>query len=129
MSVRERVTAIPVQPIHPSPSSSLNHDPNQVRVDISYTKGGTSYLNGTAFPRGYYIDLTPVQESDGCYRTVLGSGSSRLIETADKLSRKRLGQLHTLYSTNQSLYAEQLERVLAKAGLKLIESEATVIGD
>ena len=98
-------------------------EPRIVRIEVSYSKGGRNFITGGSFPRGYYLDMQPLQDKgDGCVSFVLGSGVSSLIETATRLNRKRLEQLRDMavQFPDSEGYRKALATVLIKGGLQLI---------
>lgn len=73
---------------------------NELRVNVDYTLGGINYFSGSSSPRGYYLYLTPVTHANGMISCQLlgepyNSGFKVLLETANRLNRKRLAELQT----------------------------------
>ena len=92
-----------------------------LKICLSYTKGGYNYFNGNKNPRGYKLYFTPVTCSDaygtGTFEssTLLGeqfeSGYYVNVEKADRYNKKRLGVLaEILDSTLDSLADAYLKK-------------------
>lgn len=101
-------------------------EPRIVRIEVSYSKGGRNFITGGSYPRGYYLDMQPLQDKgDGCVSFVLGSGVSSLIETATRLNRKRLEQLRgmAVQFPESEGYRKTLASVFMKGGLEIVTAE------
>lgn len=64
-----------------------------LRVEIYYSLGGMNYFSGSTKPRGYYVNIKPVELGGGFESsTLLGnnSGGYQFLEATNRLNRKRL---------------------------------------
>lgn len=109
---------------------TASQEPRIVRIEVSYSKGGRNFITGGSYPRGYYLDMQSLQDKgDGCVSFILGSGVSSLIETTQRLSRKRLEQLRSAaqQSPESEGFRKTLANVLLIGGLELVPAEPPVV--
>lgn len=60
---------------------------------VVYLMGGTNWMTGQQFPRGYFLSVGPETRGDGFVSTILGSGYKALIKPAARFSQKELDAL------------------------------------
>ena len=72
------------------PISNPTEDVTHIEVTVFYQKCGFNYGTGNREPGGIYCAARPVKVADGMVSFVLFSGTKRLLETAERLNRKRL---------------------------------------
>lgn len=75
-------------------------------VEVDYTKGGTNFLSGNSYSRGYYAGVhVRTIRPDGSVSFLIGGGPkgySMLIEKADRFNAKKLAQLAEAYKPQLS---------------------------
>jgi hypothetical protein len=72
------------------PVANPTEDVTHIEVSVFYQKGGVNYASGNREPGGIYCAVRPVKIADGMVSFILFSGTKRLLETAERLNRKRL---------------------------------------
>lgn len=60
---------------------------------IVYLMGGTNWMTGQQFPRGYFVSVGPETRGAGVVSFILGSGYKALIKPAARFSQKELDAL------------------------------------
>ena len=112
-------------PLTNKPANMLGReDPGRMVLEVSvdYEEGGTSFLSGNSYERGFYLHFTPVTLRDGFRSYTIGgalSGIKGLIEPAKRFNAKRLEQLAA-----GALESELYQRLLAHQQGKGIVLEA-----
>lgn len=99
--------------------------PNKfLRISVSYTKGGMSYMSGTYKNRGYSLHVTPIEDKgDGGWSTILMSGCGHFFEPAARFNRARLEAL-AAQGDKLPKYKECVDRVLLEESLVLEVKES-----
>jgi hypothetical protein len=72
------------------PVSNPTENVTHLEISVFYQKSSTNYVSGNREPGGIYVSVTPVKIADGMVSFILFSGTKRLLETAERLNRKRL---------------------------------------
>jgi hypothetical protein len=72
------------------PVSNPTEDVTHLEISVFYQKAGMNYASYKREPGGIYVSVTPVKVADGMVSFILFSGTKRLLETAERLNRKRL---------------------------------------
>jgi hypothetical protein len=72
------------------PVSNPTGDVTHLEISVFYQKAGMNYASYKREPGGIYVSVRPVKIADGMVSFVLFSGTKRLLETAERLNRKRL---------------------------------------
>jgi hypothetical protein len=72
------------------PVSNPTEDVTHLEISVFYEKAGMNYASYKREPGGIYVSVTPVKIAEGMVSFVLFSGTKRLLETAERLNRKRL---------------------------------------
>ena len=72
------------------PVSNPREDVTHLEISVFYQKAGMNYASYKREPGGIYVSVTPVKIADGMVSFILFSGIKRLLETAERLNRKRL---------------------------------------
>jgi hypothetical protein len=70
----------------PNPTEDVTH----LEISVFYQKAAMNYASYKREPGGIYVSVTPVKIADGMVSFILFSGTKRLLETAERLNRKRL---------------------------------------
>lgn len=83
---------------------------NVIQVELRYALGGTSYLTGQAFGRGYYVGATPQVNGDGFTSFLLFSGIKTFVQPATRFSAKVLANLVVPQETIDRLVAKVIEK-------------------
>src|SRR5215510_5759245 len=72
------------------PVSNPTEDVTHLEISVFYQKVGMNYATYKRELGGIYVSVTPVKIADGMVSFILFSGTKRLLETAERLNRKRL---------------------------------------
>ena len=72
------------------PVSNPTEDVTHLEISVFYQKACMNYASYKREPGGIYVSVTPVKIADGMVSFILFSGTKRLLETAERLNRKRL---------------------------------------
>ncbi len=86
----------------PVKKGTFKNNHTNLQISVEYTKGGMNYFSGKVNPRGYRVSVRPCTKTAIGLSFVLMSGDQRemggysMIETANRLSRKRLAELAEL---------------------------------
>lgn len=92
----------------------------QIKVDVYYSKGGTSYFSGAVERRGYWLSVLPVEVEDmGTYKSeafmLFGNKGLRMfLLEVKRQSPKAEAEAVRLAAEKE---AEVVAQVLAKSGL------------
>jgi hypothetical protein len=77
-------------------AKNLHPDVNAIKVIMYYDLGGYNYFSSQTKPRGYFINITPVQVSEHTEMMSLfgkTSGGYVLLEQTDRYSQKKFDSL------------------------------------
>ena len=72
------------------PVSNRTEDLTHLEISVFYQTAGMNYASYKRELGGIYVSVTPVKIADGMVSFILFSGTKRLLETAERLNRKRL---------------------------------------
>jgi hypothetical protein len=107
------------------PVSNPTEDVTHLEISVFYQKAGMNYATYNREPGGIYVSATPVKIADGMVSFVLFSGTKRLLETAERLNRKRLAAVGERIEADVKLQLgstwELVQHVCAAQGITIGE--------
>lgn len=101
---------------------------NFLEIKTSYSKGGRAIYTGGTLTRGFYIDITPVNISNGLINYIYPGGICALIEPVNRYSVKKENTINNdVFSAldkidiamNDTPFTELVNRVLENNNLTL----------
>ena len=105
------------------PVPNLTEDVTHLEISVFYQKAGMNYASYKREPGGIYVSVTPVKIADGMVSFVLFSGTKRLLETAERLNRKRLAAVGERVEADAKMQLgstwELVQRVCTERGITI----------
>ena len=105
------------------PVSNPTEDVTHLEISVFYQKAGMNYASYKREPGGIYVSVTPVKIADGMVSFILFSGTKRLLETAERLNRKRLAAVGQRVAADVKLQSgstwELVQHVCTERGITI----------
>lgn len=83
-------------------------EPNKLKLEVYYSKGGMNYFNYKQEPRGYYGSVTPCKVYDGMEQFTLGKGLKTFLLACDRRSNKKAEEAIQLFNTKKQSLIDQV---------------------